>query len=137
MSTKTIITSCVMILNYKCDYVGIEYAKANGFYMLADKLHVTYEGGSTGKSHDDFKPLLLPLSELTETVTINGKSFIPINALKGLYGWDYLWDDVHIGKQPFNVFALRYASVIKLIEWHFDVFNLIPTGLALNKLQNG
>lgn len=68
----------IKILNYQCDYVGIEYAKATGFYLLGDTLHVAYEGGSTGKDPSIFKPILRPLSDLTREICHNGEKFIPI-----------------------------------------------------------
>ena len=69
-----------------------------------------------------------------ETIGIkhNGDSFIPINELKYLYGWGKLWEysnDINI---VFNVFSLEYACVIKLFEWHFDVFGLIEQNLAID-----
>jgi hypothetical protein len=116
------------ILNYKCDYVGIQYAKANGFYELTDGFYVTYHGGSTGKSVTDFKPILRPLSDLFS----DKLNPIPINETKHLYGWDYLWYDVYKNKEPFNLNVLKWAVLSKLLEWHFDVFGLIDAGLAVD-----
>lgn len=78
------------------------------------------------------KPILRPIADLTKTIVVNGETFVPINKLKGLFGWDYLWEDFHKDKQPFNIYALKYASVVKLFEWHLDVFGLIEKGLAID-----
>lgn len=56
----------IEILNYQCDYVGIRYSTITGCYHIEVMPHFNYEGGSTGKSFDEFKPLFLPLSALTE-----------------------------------------------------------------------
>lgn len=55
----------IQILNHQCDYVGIEFSKINGYYFIGEMLHVTYEGGSTGKDVSIFKPILRPISDLT------------------------------------------------------------------------
>ncbi|MEO6522227.1 MAG: hypothetical protein ABIN91_11155 [Mucilaginibacter sp.] len=76
--------------------------------------------------------ILRPLSDLIQTITHQGKSFVPINAVKGLFGWDYLFYDVYKKKEEFNLNAVKYACLSKLFEWHFDVFNLIEQGLAID-----
>lgn len=83
----------------------------------------------------EFKPLLYPMSFLFKEIEVDGRKIIPINALKQLYGWDYLFSQLYGKKETFNIYALKYASLQKLFEWNFDVFNLIPEGLALNKLD--
>lgn len=110
----------IKILNYKCDYVGIEFANANGFYMMKGKFYLTYEGGSTGKGINDFKPILMPFSE----------NNISENDLKMLScgGRLRLIDMVKIKK--IYLFQLDY-----LLKHHFDIFDLIPAGIALNKLD--
>lgn len=77
------------------------------------------------------KPLLRPLSSLTEEIEHNGERFIPINKLKHLYGWDYLWYEVLGEITNFNVNKLKYACLKLLLEWNFDVFGLIDRNLAL------
>lgn len=93
---------------------------------------VCYGWGNAGLiDTDDVKPLLRPLSSLTEEIEHNGERFIPINNLKHLYGWDYLWYEVLGEITNFNVNKLKYACLKLLLEWHFDVFGLIERGLAL------
>ena len=124
----------IQILNHKCDYVGIEFSEINGYYFLGDSLHVSYNGGSTGKSIEDFKPILRPLSDLTKEIEVNSEKFIPINY--------FLGDDSDLVYEAcliHNDFSyLPYNLVQKLLEWHFDVFGLIEQGLAIdiNDLPN-
>lgn len=124
----------VQILNHKCDYVGIEFSKANGFYLLNGALHMTYEGGSTGKSISEFKPILRPMSDLDVKFEI-----------AGVYkkGWDHLHShaDFFTGL-PFDVVVAviekRNLDTIPmyvaewLFEYDFDVFGLIDQGLAID-----
>lgn len=93
---------------------------------------VCYGWGNAGFiDTDDVKPILRPLSQLTEEIEHNGERFIPINKLKHLYGWDYLWYEVLGEITNLNVNKLKYACLKLLLEWHFDVFGLIDRGLAL------
>jgi hypothetical protein len=67
-----------------------------------------------------FKLHLRPLSSLTEEIDINGERFIPAN-----------W----FGKGNFNVESVldnKFTIVQKLLEWHFDIYNLIEKGLAIS-----
>lgn len=66
------------------------------------------------------KPLLIPLSELKNTI-----EFMP-SSLED-------WAD---GKLKCVITDLPYCILVILFERHFDVFDLIPAGLALNKLDH-
>lgn len=119
----------IEILNYKCDYVGIQFSEITGFYMIGEALHVTYKGGSTGKSIDDFKPFLRPLSDLTKEIDHNGAKFTPIdyNAFK------HSKDDIIEYQNGFLHYkAIKFGIIQRLFEWHFDVFSLIDKGLAID-----
>ena len=105
----------IKILNHKCDYVGIEYAKVNGFYFIGDSLHLTYEGGSTGKDVSLFKPILRPISDLTDEMAINC-GYKNANCLR-----------LMIISQK-----IPYIGIINLFKYHYDVFLLINTGLAID-----
>jgi hypothetical protein len=119
------------------------------------------------------KPLLLPLSCLTELITHNGETFVPIAELAklegsysddqghrlssdGQLGWGIRWnienDDDDETHQVFafdnitNSFGVHYRPSLswkiaanqrdlfqKLLEWHFDINNLIADNLAIDK----
>lgn len=77
------------------------------------------------------KPILRPLSDLTKEIEHNGEKFVPVDRLE--------WNSYdHIIKKGMcdNV---GYQYMIKLFEWHFDVFGLIEKGLAIdiNTIQEG
>lgn len=117
----------IEILNYQQDYVGIQYSKANGYYMLAGDIYVTYDGGSTGRSVKDFCFLLRPLSSLTEEIEHNGERFVPIERLRS-YG--FVFNEYYEG--DFSDWSMwSYEVATHLFEWHLDVFGLIDRGLAL------
>lgn len=66
------------------------------------------------------KPILHPLSDLTKEIEVNKKRFVPIieigNSIDGGPGYTHS----------------SLTALNKLFEWHFDVFGLIETGLAIN-----
>lgn len=146
----------IKILNHKCDYVGIEYAEANGFYIMPDGLYLTYVGGSAGKSVNDFKPILRPLSSITDEQWL--KIF---NA--GIEAAIMPWPDNLLNRRRFMVYhdSLGTECIITgshslhfdyenlafetngarfnqqkafsaLYELHSDIFNLIEKGLAID-----
>jgi len=168
------------ISNYKCDYVGIKRAEANGYYFIGDELHITYNGGHTGKDIGIFKPILRPMSDLVKE--ING--IVPFEKIasieapcisgaidkirkitaftRGLsfnshqLGVYYKYESVQVEITLFKgaifhkkvtdgndswVFSYfhNYPGILEfLYSMHFDVFGLIPTGLAIdiNTLKN-
>ncbi|WP_262246969.1 hypothetical protein [Parapedobacter soli] len=70
------------------------------------------------------KPILRPLSQLTQEIECNGQKFVPSKALS-------MWNLEEITVQdiphiPVNLYEL-------LLKWHFDVFGLIEAGLAIEK----
>lgn len=114
------------------------------------------------------KPTLRPLDDLVNEITHNGQKFVPIvELLKMQYiSWQKnkegtRYAEIEHGKTGTRYFALytnqatysfklykyefmtgrntiEYWVMQKLIEWHFDVFDLIEQNLAVdfNKIQN-
>jgi hypothetical protein len=76
----------------------------------------------------DLKPLLRPSSDLNKIITVDGETFIP-NDKVALFG-DKPLIETHINHMP-------YMWANRLIEWHFDIHDLIGRGLAIdmNKLK--
>lgn len=114
----------IEISNYKCDYVGIKRAVANGFYFIGDSLHITYKGGSSGKDVDIFKPILRPLSDIQDT----SSKWKEMASEMGLSNND----DYLIEKDIKSNQYLSYNFQTWLISNHFDVFGLIEQGLAID-----
>ena len=109
--------------------------------------------------YKEIKPILHPLSDLTKEIEHNGEKLVPAIELAklsvelGFYkdvspsmGFDYSIVNKPFGKMlkiskngqwvlivSFNnVDRLKHSFYEKLLEWHFDVFNLIPNNLAID-----
>jgi hypothetical protein len=79
----------------------------------------------------EIKPILRPLSDLTKSIEHNGEKFVPQDILNHLdLEWVITSDNL--------VMKMNYEDVLKLLEWHFDIFGLIEKGLAIdiNTLKN-
>jgi hypothetical protein len=75
------------------------------------------------------KPILRPLSDLTKEIEVNGEKFVPIEWLEDKY---YTLD---LHKQCLRlleedgenwIYQCDYMLVEQLLEWHFDIYGLIP-----------
>ena len=80
-------------------------------------------------THEDarweVKPLLRPLSQLTETIEHNGEMVVMSQRIDDMgYRFHPLTYD------GIGVFALPYWVVCELHHFHFDTFGLIESGLA-------
>lgn len=93
------------------------------------------------------KPILRPLSDLTKEIERNGDKFVPAEKLNPFYYRKGLVDCLggnrliywstekqrQIDDGCWDNFSLKSFEVSqKLFEWHFDVFGLIPQGLAID-----
>jgi hypothetical protein len=80
-----------------------------------------------------WKPILRPLSDLFKQIEFDGEKFVPIEKLHSLFrsGAEESLDDFcHRINMPID-FLPRVISE-KYMEWHFDYFNLIEKGLAVD-----
>ena len=79
--------------------------------------------------HSGIKPLLRPLSKLTEVIEDGGIKITPIEEL-GNYAYNNLLTspDIEIIKK--NIEDCEYWIIKKLASWHFDLYSLIEQGLA-------
>ena len=106
------------------------------------------------------KPILKPLIYLTEKIEHNGEKFIPILRLLNLEKKELVIKEIYHIKNSFNSYSvgvkhhhvkhrdniciaslsfgkgnldtIRFDYVQKLLEWHFDIFDLIDAGLAVD-----
>jgi hypothetical protein len=82
-----------------------------------------------------------PLSDLTKEIEVNGEKFVPLKKLNdecfGLTKYRIfirqdnsiaLLADFHEGYNVLN----ESTAKDKLLEWHFDIFNLIENNLAID-----
>jgi len=88
------------------------------------------------------KLVLRPPSDLTKEIEVNGEKFVPAEKLKEINSGidvfltrDFQTDDLMICTNPSDVdldIMWYHLIISKLLEWHFDIFNLIPVGLAID-----
>jgi len=108
---------------------------------------------------ENCKPILRPLSDITKEIEVNGDKFVPIIELAKLYhtlgslithfsgvrndGIYGIQVNCHIENDDrrFSYYQLKneefilsntYEEIQKLLSWHFDIFNLIEKGLAID-----
>jgi len=107
---------------------------------------------------DDFKLLLLNLSDLTKEIDINGEKFVPIGKLKNggtnineyryleWKGYSAIDNEEHetsydektksflqFYRGESRMCTKQHEKLEKLLEWHFDIHGLIEKGLAIDK----
>ena len=138
----------IEITNYKCDYVGIKDSTICGYYFLDGKFYFNYIGGSTGKSINDCKIKLRPLSDLTKEIQIDeyfttflghllrdccneniddnrvsseGNNYTITDREEGWFSLDF--DKIDM---------LDYVVVKWLYKNHFDIHGLICKGIAID-----
>lgn len=86
-------------------------------------------------NNKSYLPILRPLSDLTKEIEINGERFVPVEWLENKYYTldlhkqclKFLEED---GENWIN--QSDYMLIMHLFEWHFDVFSLIESGLAID-----
>jgi hypothetical protein len=95
--------------------------------------NLTARNGIGGIEHilttknDIYKLRLRPLSDLTKEIEVDGEKFVPIDYFVGDDS-----DDILNACQIKDLSYLPYNLIQKLLEWHFDIFNLIPNNLAID-----
>lgn len=85
----------------------------------------------------DFKPILRPLSDLTKEIEHNGERFVPVDVLcpKESYLTEYerKVDICRLEMQGAIRFSYSaFCIVQQLYEWHFDLYDWIERGLAID-----
>ena len=113
--------------------------------MNASSGHSTYWCGMeyVAKRSDTIKLVLRPLSDLTKEIEHNGEKFVPVEWLEEKYY------TLNLHQQCFRLLEedgenwvnqCSYMLVEHLLEWKFDIFNLIENNLAIDintMKQNG
>lgn len=79
---------------------------------------------------DDFKLVLLNLSDLTKKIEVNGEKFVPIKKLP--YYSDILNHVIKYPKEYQALINLKFCMIQNLLEWRFDIYGLIENGLAVD-----
>lgn len=109
-----------------------ELCKESGIHTIDGFDYEIYSDGGIF----DLKPILHPLSDLTKEIEHKGEKFVPISNihladLDEYYGHCEL-DAMHFEIRTKPIEMIPFCFVKKLIEWHFDLFNGIESGEAIN-----
>lgn len=78
----------------------------------------------------NFKPILHQLSDLTKEIEHKGEMFVPIEYLSM-----YANEQTESGKSGLEwgiTSSFPFLDILKLIEWHFDICDLIEKGEAID-----
>ena len=91
------------------------------------------------------KPILRPFSDLTKEIEVNGEKFIPVEVLWGKgktyvgtacidsdNGFYPAWKIQHRYFLNHGIDSADYRVIRLLLEWNFDIFNLIERDLAVD-----
>ena len=83
---------------------------------------------------EEVKPILRPLSDLTKPIEHKGKTFVPIEVLdgknSGIVGGHELAQMLF--EADYTIWDIKYATLQKLLEWKFDIADLISKGEAID-----
>lgn len=95
------------------------------FTLAAETISGTHAGMNWVLS-DSFKLVLRPLSQLTEQITHNGETFVPMDRVKSEmpYSIEIMLSSV----SEINPNDTPYGIVTRCLSWHFDVFSLGDNG---------
>lgn len=101
-------------------------------------------------------PIVRPLSDLTKPIEHKGEKFVPMTKLLKMEGYEHFFENGHKGKnacvidcwwintefddkpKPYEKFCtwhldrVSFEDALKLIEWHFDLADLISKGEAID-----
>lgn len=136
---------------------GVKYMKMSDHNSLIkiEKLYSVSPMGCYGEGDiapwgfNKVQPILRPLSDLTNPITQDGKTFVPIDVIGKLvnpnaeyvgenkfesgYCWSFHYKDGH---PLFHVSKNMWATSNIVVEWlrehHFDIRDFIKKGRAIN-----
>ena len=101
-----------------------------------------YNVGEYEKNFEAVKPILRHLSDLTKPIEHNGERFVPLEIIVAiaLKEMDIKESDAVILSRMImyndNIHKIPFWCIQKLIEWKFDIFNLIGTdAIDVNTLE--
>lgn len=101
--------------------------------LKATEITFSFDSYRLNSIAHNLKPILRPLSDLDEEIDFDGL-FVPSKwILKSAFNEGrYYEEDIESMKTSFDVNYTPYWLLRYLLEWHFDVFNLIEKGLAID-----
>ena len=112
-----------------CNYMlstSTNIAELEGIYG-DDMCLLKQNEGSFDLDFNEFKPILRPLSDLNEEIEVDGEK-IDITDYVSKSEILQILDESKLCR----IHYVPYGIIGRLFEWHFDVFGLIPKGLAID-----
>ncbi len=107
-----------------------------GISFIGDIIHaqLDFKGVKGMYEFSDFKPILRPLSDLTKEIEHEGITFNPYTYWSEKVVSKEQWQKIceTISDDYCKIMDLPAWCVNLLYMWHFDIFNLIPEGLAID-----
>ena len=130
-----------MSLPYKL-FFRIEYGSTNqptGIYQMSGVYETSVVEGFNYDNNvktDKLKPILHPLSDLTKEIEHNGEKFVPLYRLLENNYFDLTKmseQDVLAFEGAFTIPELiTLYDLLLYLKWHFDLFNGIDKGEAID-----
>ncbi|MFD2922025.1 hypothetical protein ACFS6H_20055 [Terrimonas rubra] len=103
--------------------------------MLEPEINVRPDVLGRGFRLSSIKPILFPLSALTQEITVNGEAFVPIRRILE----DSCFDLSKMTDEEINSYAKSEVNVLMSYEtaeffhkYHIDYENLISSGLSIS-----
>jgi len=84
---------------------------------------------------NEAKPILRPLSDLTKEIEVNGEKFYPCDYFDNecnKFRNEVEEEFKNMSRNNYFDGYIAHIAVLKLLEWHFDIFGLIEKGLAID-----
>ena len=82
--------------------------------------------------HCEIMPILRPLSDLTKEIEHNGEKFVPSKEIIKHRPNDLIDVSYVFSVNYLEIKSLPFWAILKLIEWHFDLFEGIKTKEAID-----
>jgi hypothetical protein len=114
-------------LKCKCEGLIYEVEGMRKKYIIFNNF-----GDTLSCYYENVKPLLHPLSDLTREIKANKQEFVPITELGYMNTpQSTLWliREVKTG-------SISFKKMLMLLKWHFDIYNLIDRGLAIDLIKS-
>lgn len=83
------------------------------------------------------KPILFSLDMLTQPIEHKGNMFVPSRYWESMGGSLIEYQTLHKALNNFSLPSLPYYVINKLLEWHFNVFNLPDSAYIKKENLNG
>ena len=115
-----------MRVEENCDRSTLPVTWLGTYYQQETNLNCNSLRDLLNGNYKEPKLILRPLSDLTKT------EFEMDSLHKGAIQFMDETANLPQNSRTSHVGSIMYADMLKLFEWHFDVFGLIPEGLAID-----